>query len=324
MTAPLSASDIERLRSWAREICAALLPAGTRTQRDGSWLRFLDQGGLLVHEDGSWTHRSSGKGGLSTLRLIAHLRQSGERDTEQYARAWLQSHEGFGTCLGEPITEESSPASAADAADILPRLVEIDGTVLEYLESRKLARPYPNCAKMLRDARAGEHALAMLLAARGRPVGVELTYVDATGQKSTVPPTRRTFKLERSPDAVFEVPSEDADADITIAEGSADLLSLRWGACRGKLLGLPGINALQHLHLPTNVKITVVAHGDAPGSPAAKALQTGLDKHLLAGCDIYVTAIPPVGRKFSIAEAWCRRRKGTAGKRRSGEIVARR
>jgi hypothetical protein len=43
------------------------------------------------------------------------------------------------------------------------------------------------------------------------------------------------------------------------------------------------------------VRVTVVRDGDAPGSPADKALRAGLDRLILDGADVYVTATPPLG-----------------------------
>jgi hypothetical protein len=219
-------------------------------------------------------------------------------ETIEWAAALLRAHAGFGSCTGSSDIEEGHPASAADAADILQRLVEPCGTTIEqYWASRKITAPFPDCIKALLNARLGEDAVAAILTTRGRVCGVELTYIDATGQKSAVEPKRRTFKLERSADAVFDVPSPGKSTDIVIAEGSADLVSIfRYGGCRCRLLGLPGIATLQNLRLPQGTgRVTVVAHGDAPKSPAATTLQAGLDRLLLDGLDVHVTAIPPVG-----------------------------
>jgi putative DNA primase/helicase len=294
----LSAEGIERLRTWTREIAAALLPPDVQTRRDGHWLRFLGRGGLLINENGSWWWHSAKAGGHSPLRLIEVVGEYGPEEAVEWAAAWLRAHAGFGSCTGSSDIEESHPASAADAADILRRLVEPCGTIIEkYWASRQITAPFPDCVKAVRNARLGEDAVAAILTARGRVCGVELTYVDATGQRSAVEPKRRTFKLERSPDAVFDIPPPGKSTDIVITEGVPDLLTtFRFGGRRCRTLGLPGIATLQCLRLPPGTgKATVIAHGDDPNSPAATALQAGLDRLLLDGFNVHVTAIPPAG-----------------------------
>jgi hypothetical protein len=293
----LSAGEVERLNTWAREITGALLPPETQTRRDGPWLRFLGQGGLVVHQSGYWWWHSHNIGGHATLRLIQELGVYNSQGAISWAKCWLAEHIGSGSCTLSGDIEEGHPALAADAADMLSRLEDPAGSIVqEYLESRQIAPPFPACVKILRNARVGEDALAMILEAKERITGLELTYLDATGAKSTVEPKRRTFKAERSPDAIFNIPSPGANKDVIVAEGALDALTIfRWAGYRTRVVGTPGIGALRHLRFPDAEKITVVAQGDAPGSPAAKALQEGLDALILAGGDVYVTETPPIG-----------------------------
>jgi putative DNA primase/helicase len=231
--------------------------------------------------------------------MIAFLGKYSETQAESWALQWLRSHVGLGSCLGDPAEETDSPASALAAEEALSRLVEIADSpyVQRYVsETRRIDAPYPDCIKALPYARGGEDALVGILTARGRTVGLELTYIDSTGQKSTITPQRRTLKLERLPDAVFDIPSPGESTDVEIAEGLPDTLTVfRWGKCRCRIIGLPGIGALKSLRFTKGTKITVVAHGDASDSQAAKDLQDGLDKQIIDGCDVHVTATPPNG-----------------------------
>jgi hypothetical protein len=297
----LIAAELERLRTFTREIAVTLLSEGTKTRREGAATRFLGQGGLLVFDDGSWYRHSSREGGTgadASLRLIHSLGNMSAADATAWAAAWLQSNPGVGSCTGTVDEAASAPASAIDAEDLLRRVEDPHGTVVEtYLRSRRIEPPFPECIKIVRNARVGEDALAAILTARGRVVGIELTYIDPTGQKSTVAPQRRTFKREALPDAIFDIPSPGDSTDIVIAEGVPDMgTAYRWGKCRCRINGIPGIGTLRHLRFPKGTKITVVAQGDAPDSPAAKDLQAGLDKLILDGCDVYVTPTPPVGQ----------------------------
>jgi hypothetical protein len=295
----MNAAKLERLRTFAFEICVTLLPEGTKTRREGGATRFLGQGGLLVFDDGSWFRHSTREGRIgadAALRLIQALGNMAQADAEIWAAAWLQSHPGVGSCTDAVDEAATAPASAIDAEDLLNRVEDPHGTVVEtYLRSRRIEPPFPDCIKIFRNARVGEDALAAILTARGRIVGIELTYI-ATGQKSTVAPQRRTFKREALPDAIFDIPSPGDSTEIVIAEGVPDMGTVyRWGKCRCRIIGLPGIGTLRHLRFPKGTKITVVAQGDAPNSPAAKDLQAGLDKLILDGCDTHVTPIPPLG-----------------------------
>src|SRR5215471_5224732 len=108
----ISAAESERLRTWARDIAVALLPPETQTRREGQWLRFVGQGGLLIHENGNWSCRSANKGGDQTIPLIALIGKYDDAEAEKWAVAWLHSHPGLGSCLGGCGDDVDSPASS--------------------------------------------------------------------------------------------------------------------------------------------------------------------------------------------------------------------
>ena len=102
--------------------------------------------------------------------------------------------------------------------------------------------------------------------------------------------------LEKAADAIFQMPYEGENGGVVVSEGLEDALSVyRYGALRCRVLGLPGIGTLRHLKLPKGTQVTVVADGDAEGSPARKALDGGLDGLILAEGDVRRCEIPPVG-----------------------------
>src|SRR5436190_16951505 len=93
-----------------------------------------------------------------------------------------------------------------------------DGTATEaYLHSRKLLPPYPACIQHLEDARCGESAMVAILTADGHETGVQLTYLDPDGRKSTVEPVRQRFDLEPARHAVFLVQEAQSDSKLPIS-----------------------------------------------------------------------------------------------------------
>ena len=165
------------------------------------------------------------------------------------------------------------------------------------MRSRGITGPLPDFVKFLPNARCGEGAIAGLLQARGRVVGLQIGYIDPDGRKSTVDPPRRRFALEKAPDAVFEIakPTSAIDfiADTLIAEGLEDTLSLAELGRAVRIVGLPGIGTLCSLPVKKGERIVVVRDGDDPGSPADQGLSAGVDNLLLEGAKVSVTCTAP-------------------------------
>jgi hypothetical protein len=299
----LSNAEWLRARSWLLEIASSLLPAGTGwTDSGDGWRRAEHSAGLAINTNkGVWFSHSAGFGGASARRLITFLKP--DEDASAWLRAWLAAHTGIGAASivdgDEP--DEHDPASAAWCAEVLERMVPAEGTVAEqYLRSRGLPPPYPDCVRFIEEARSGESALVALLTAFERVVGVQLTCLTPAGKKSLRRPLRVRLNLEKAPSAVFRIPARpeasagpiDKVADYIAAEGIEDAVSL-WQLGRAvTVLGLPGVGTLRHLELTKGSRVVVVKDGDQPDSPAAQATTVGVDSLLLAGVKVKVTSTP--------------------------------
>ena len=228
----LSAADLERARSWSTEIGRDLLPADTVWRQEGEeWRPKGTSTGLSINgRHGAWYSHARAAGGWSPLSLVRFIRGCSKAEALTWISFWLSAHPGTGSILdtGDDVMEIER---AEIAKAIIARLTPISDTPGEsYLRSRAITGPLPTSVMYLADARLGEGALAGLLFANGRRVGVQLAYLDPAGRKSLVMPTRRRFMEEKAPGAVFKIErkSEAADplADTLICEGVEDLLSL--------------------------------------------------------------------------------------------------
>jgi hypothetical protein len=297
MTTAFSTASFERLRTWSVDIVAVLLP-DVRYRDEGDERKFLGQSGLSINRrTGAWYSFGGNKGGYSAIGLICFLKQCGGDEAIAWARAWLESHPGIGSCDGEASEgDAAAPASAGHAREILDAMVDVIGTPAEaYLRSRRLDAPYPGTG-YLPNARCGEGGFVGILTSHDRIVGVQVLYIDPDGQKSTVEPKRRRFMLEKAPDAVFLMPYTGENTEVDICEGLEDALSVyRYGKRRCRIIAVPGAGVLCHLKFAKGTKVLVVRDGDAPGSVADKVLHDGIDRLILDGVDVHVTATPPPG-----------------------------
>ena len=67
----LTPADDERARTWHLEIAAALL-SDPKHRDEGTERRFVGHGGLTINKgSGAWYSHSAGKGGYSTVSLVA-------------------------------------------------------------------------------------------------------------------------------------------------------------------------------------------------------------------------------------------------------------
>src|SRR5271165_1507430 len=287
MAGGLSAAEEERLRSWAIEIVEMLIP-GVKWRDEGSERRAVGQGGLSINKTGAWYHHAAGKGGWSGISLIEHLAGCSRADAEERAKAWLSTHPGTGDCGADG---EGDINIAEYAREIIAKAVDPLGTAAEvYLRSRGIAPPYPACVKFLPHARCGEGAIVGLLTAGGQVVGCQIGYLDPDGRKSTIPPFRRRIMVEKAPCAIFDI-RNGLSGPLLACEGIEDSISLaKLG--RFAVIGLPGIGTLPHLPFGKGQQITVVRDGDAPDSPADKALHAGIDHLIVRGAEVDLTATP--------------------------------
>lgn len=292
----LTAQDDERLRTWLVEIAETILD-GVQWQQEGDEFRAKGHGGLTINvAKRCWYLHSEGKGGISAIHLIEQLKRCSASEALAWAKSWAQAHPGVGRHAGTD-EHDLETHSAPIAQDIINHLVEPAGTIAEtYLRSRGITGPLPDFVRFLPHARAGESAVVGLLTSHGRIVGCQVGYLDPDGRKSTVPPYRRRHMLEKAPDAVFELPAPASVthmlADTFITEGIEDTISLAEAGRPVRIIGLPGIGAMKHLQVKKGERVVVVRDGDEPGSPADKALITGIDHLLLEGAAVRVTDTP--------------------------------
>jgi len=300
----LSSAEAERLRTWAVDIALAFLPEGTELRDEGSDVRFSGSGGLSIHRaTGMWFSFSANMGGYSAVRLIRLLTGYSEVDAEKAAVQWLKEHPGTGRCDGVDTDIPDDGVAAAVhkevANEILAKSIRAEGTLAEqYLRSRNIPPPYPDCVRFIENARVGDTALLGILTSHSRTVGIQVGYLDAFGNKSLVLPQRRRFMLEKAPDAIFEISPapapgvKDIQADLIIAEGLEDGLSVRQLNRSCRIVGLPGIGTLRHITVPPGHRVTVLRDGDDLGSAADKGRVEGVDHLLLQGASIRVTDTP--------------------------------
>jgi hypothetical protein len=261
----LSAAESRRFDSFMIEVIASITGARPVVCPNDE-VELVDCGGLFVNRrKGCFYCFGSGICGWHTLDAVIGLGRGPFAEAVKYARAWLANNPGTGSLvIAEGADDDAEDAalwlskayanaSREQAQSILDTYVPVLGTRGEvYLRSRSLPPPYPDCIGFLEHARIGEGALVGVLRDKGRVVGCQLTYLDLDAKKSVVAPPRKTFKLERSPGAVFvlrpppPVEPRDAAVDLAIAEGLEDGLSLLQMPRRFAVIALPGIDALRH------------------------------------------------------------------------------
>jgi hypothetical protein len=298
----LSAAEDRRLRSWNLEIAAVLL--GDSWRDAGEERAWQHSGGFHIRRrDGSWWSFGAWQGGYSGIGLIRFLKQCDHAEAVAWARTWLDSHAGTGDCDGDVEDDDGRPASkiggrlpAEHARELLARSQPVDGTpAAAYLQSRALSPPWPPWLRFVADARTGEDGLLAILRAHQTDVGLQVTYLDPAGAKSTVEPLRQAFLWERDHGkaGVFEwspfMPGTD-QLPLLVCEGVEDVLSLATVVPDNRILGLPGIHVLAQLTVSRDSRVIVCRDGDAPGSDADKGLIRGLDRLLLQHAEVLVTA----------------------------------
>src|SRR5262249_4323161 len=151
--------------------------------------------------NGAWYAHALGRGHVSAVELIAVLKECSQAEAQEWADAWLQSHLGTGSITLDDDADNIQDAPYA--AELLERLADPLDTVVEtYLGARGIdTAALPAIVKFLPNARCGEGAIAGLLTANGRLVGLQIGYLDARGNKSMVAPQQRRFNLESAPGA---------------------------------------------------------------------------------------------------------------------------
>ena len=307
--AKLTATDAERLNGWTSQIAGDLRPeAPVNTESDGS-TRVGGKGSLAIAaEAGVWYDHEAGTGGVTALSLIEHL--LGKTSSPlRWAQEFLRSHEGAGPLsqrsqLGKEDRKSSAAARAKVdyARGVLSRSVGVKGTpAAKYLKSRGITPPYPKNIKFIPDARLGEGALvAVIEDLAGEAVAIQMRYIDPDGQGSLIDPKRRLYALvsDWGRLGLFRLPgvsNKDAPAQVIVAEGVEDALSLTKACPDSPVVGITGVAYLGKADLPGHGEVVVVRDGDAPGSAADKSLRAGVDRLILAGHGTVSVTETPLG-----------------------------
>jgi hypothetical protein len=287
--------EFERLRSFTLEIAETI--TGAKGRDEGAEVRF-PQGLSIRKSDGAWYSFTAGKGGFDAVGLIAFLTKGSPAEALAWAEKWLATHPGTGGCGGSS-DEEYHLAGKEMAERILAESVALapEQPAWKYLESRRLEPPFPGDLRFRPYARCGECSLVAILRSQGRIAGVLEAYLDPDGRKSSVEPVRRRFMLEKAADAVFEIPSPGENKEVITCEGVENALATyRFGKRRCRIIGMPGIHILRRLKFPPGTRVTIFRDSDPDGSPAAKALQAGIDDLILdSGAEILATPNDPDG-----------------------------
>jgi hypothetical protein len=332
----LTEAAAQRLDTHLIAIALALKPGAPSTDAaDG--IRIGRKGALLIRPDGSWSDFAGDVHRRGALALIAYLLDVEQHDlnpasTTRFAQQWLTTHPGEGefkpAAFDPAQVQQKDLNNAAFAMQVLRLRKDVLGTEGEtYLRSRGLPPSYPPCIAFYPNARSGEAALvASLSTPDGRIVGVQLTYLDPYGRKSTVQPQRRSFLSELDHDkrrgyafriAATPIPNElnaelgpaDTNSEddeprrlarnarrlaeaLLVAEGLEDAASLHLAFPFSGTIGLPGIASLKHQPVKPHQVVIVVKDGDAEDAEATRALQRGLDELLLQRARVRVTATP--------------------------------
>jgi putative DNA primase/helicase len=214
-------------------------------------------------------------------------------DGVQWARAWLATHEGFGSLAHGAAHDEDAEQSAGDAertAYIEERWSSaspITTTPAEtYLASRGLA-PVNDDLKVLRwlpNARGfGDESEGAMIAAftdnSGALVAIQLTYLAEDGTKSKCQPVRVTLRGPHDWGRRGLVRFGGAGTPTAaVVEGVEDALSLREAGVE-RVLALCGLARLGKVVMPFEVEsVVVVRDADPPESPATASLWRGVTK----------------------------------------------
>jgi hypothetical protein len=299
-TLGLSEEEFHRATTWMPEIAIALSP-GDHYKQDGNAIRVGSKGSLKVTA-GFWYSFEADETGRDPVSEIQFLRPDwGPAVIRQYLVNWLQEHpgEGRGIIIQREGEEERVARYAAFATGAIKIMALLTGTPAEpYCARRSIPGERPGLLGWLPDdARVGEGALAAVARdANGEPACVQLGYLNALGEKVEVRGTeRRHFWI--NPDAVnvgFYVRPDpfDPTAPLYLCEGLENALSLALARPAARIIGLPGIGHLRRHRTFKGQRIVVFRDGDAPESPARRALTKGLDALLLGGAVVNVTNTP--------------------------------
>jgi hypothetical protein len=298
----LGEAEYRRLTSWEVHIAIDLSP-GARIRRTDDGVRLGRKGSLSVKLDGRWHAFDGDEHGYGPRSLIAFLRPDFEpADIRQYALNWLNSRHGNGDgAPGDPADGDDAARAARYAEfarQTLDTLVPVAKTPAEtYLLARGILGVHLDLGWIPDDARPGEGALVGVIRdPSGEAVGIQLGYLDAAGKKREAGDTERRhfwINAEAVGAGFYTGPESPDPAELVyLCEGLENACSLALARPAARVIGLPGIGRLRKLQAFRGRQIIVFRDGDAPDSPAGRALTKGVDHLLLGGATVTVTATP--------------------------------
>ncbi len=287
--------ELERLNSWLPQIATAIREGSPVKECPDGSVRIGNKGSLVLGPgSGLWYDHEAGEGGRDAVSLIRHL--AVDNPTEWTAR-FLSDHKGKGNQTDDPSDQaiEALEASSAAARYFLDAATPLaDTPAAAYLAGRGIDGPYPDNLKFVPKARQGEGALLAVVANSDGPTAVQVTYLDAKGNKSAVMPQRRIYRLrpDWSSTGGFSLTLADAPARTVMAEGVEDALSLYQAGAGATVIASLGVGNLGKTSVNPAQPVVVFKDGDDPDSPAAKGLAKGVDRLILQGADVAVTDTP--------------------------------
>jgi hypothetical protein len=312
---PLSKLEMLRLDSWAVAVAETLLGTGHPVVTEGDEWRVGSGLSLSRAKPGRWYSHIDRTGGEHTYDLIRFLKKfTRASEVQEWARIWLQSHQGFGQPITAADEEGAEDEEASRREERLAEFVAEAGELGEqgtaYFHKRGLdaAKAEAAGAQWIRPnvVRVADAARVAPLYYRGRQIGLELKMLDAaTLGRSPVMPPRYRYQTETpvrgEPVTFAYLPTPVSIANlypgpVLCCEGFEDFLSLQLAYPDRLVIGVPGSLAnLGNIPLPRGHRVIVCGDGDVPDSPAAKAKQKGIDGLLAHGLTVSVTT-PPTGK----------------------------
>jgi hypothetical protein len=265
-----------------------------------------------ISKNGRWFDFKVQQGGFGAASFITHYRACTLDEAVTWARSWLAKHPQVGPCGGA----DEDDGAGEDSADTLQRRAYIESTyaarlpiagtpAATYLVGRGLdpAQLRPDIvAKMgwLSNHRGAEGALVFPYTDEaGGVLGLHLTYVTPTREKSPHEPARQTRRGPpdwRTTGRALLRLDFGTGPEMVVAEGFENALAVSLAGF-ARVVAVGAVGAYGRCRLPRTIESVVLAHdGDDPDAkPAAvQSYHRGVVRYLGQGLTLKMTT-PPVG-----------------------------